>query len=65
MHPYLAEQAAAHRDEVRPAARTTCCANLVARISLRDRLAAITDRLAAALTCPTRTNRAMATYCPA
>jgi hypothetical protein len=66
MHPYLTEQvAAAHRDDLRRAALAICCARLVARIRLRDRRAAMTSRITAALARATQTRSAVPACCPA
>ena len=66
MHPYLSAQLAeAHMDDLRREALANSGANLIDRISLRDRLATVTDRLTAALARPARTDQATPVCCPA
>ena len=66
MHPYLIEQAAAaHVADLHREALANCCANLIARISLRDRLTAVTDRLTSAFARPARARRTAPVCCPA
>ena len=66
MHPYQAAQLAeAHMADLRREALANCCANLVARISLRDRLTAATSRVTAAFARRARTGRATPACCPA